>query len=255
MTDKIPFDREPQMPYIPVSRGDMAWNKTGTWRTQRPFYEDKTSPCNASCPAGNDVVSFILKIAQGDFGGAWNLIREENPFPGICGRVCFHPCETKCNRGSFDEPIAIHALERFVADFASHLPGQKVSQLKKEPKDRRKKDKIAIVGAGPAGISSAYHLARLHHEVTVFESLPFAGGLLRTGIPSYRLPREVLDREIAAIEALPVRVKTGVSVGQQMALEDLRVMMRSLSPQERIRAGHSVLRVKRTAMFRRVSIS
>ena len=104
MGNQIPFHGESEMPYISVSQGDMDWNKTGTWRTQRPFYEDKTPPCNAACPAGNDIVSFILKVAQGDFGGAFDLIREENPFPGICGRVCFHPCELKCNRGSFDEP-------------------------------------------------------------------------------------------------------------------------------------------------------
>ena len=222
MGNQIPFNRESEMPYISISQGDMEWNKTGTWRTQRPFYEDKTSPCNAACPAGNDIVSFILKITQGDFEGAWDLIREENPFPGICGRVCFHPCEQKCNRDSFDEPIAIHALERFVADFASHLPGQKIRPLKKEKRSRKGRERIAIVGAGPAGMSCAYHLARLHYDVTVFESLPFAGGVLRTGIPSYRLPREVLDRELAAVEALGVKVKVGVPIGEEMEIKDLK---------------------------------
>jgi 2-oxoacid:acceptor oxidoreductase delta subunit (pyruvate/2-ketoisovalerate family) len=222
MGNQIPFNHESEMPSIPVSLGDMAWNKTGTWRTQKPFYEDKTSPCNAACPAGNDIVSFILKMVQGDFEGAWDIIREENPFPGICGRVCFHPCEQKCNRGSFDEPVAIHALERFVADFASHLPSQKVHLLKKERNSRKKREKIAIIGAGPSGMSCAYHLARLHYDVTVFESLPFAGGVLRTGIPSYRLPREVLDRELSAIEALGVKVKTGLPIGVERSMEDLK---------------------------------
>ncbi len=222
MGNQIPFNHESEMPSIPVSLGDMAWNKTGTWRTQKPFYEDKTSPCNAACPAGNDIVSFILKMVQGDFEGAWDIIREENPFPGICGRVCFHPCEQKCNRGSFDEPVAIHALERFVADFASHLPSQKVHLLKKEKNSRRKREKIAIIGAGPAGMSCAYHLARLHYDVTVFESLPFAGGVLRTGIPSYRLPREILNRELSAIEALGVKVKTGLPIGVERGMEDLK---------------------------------
>ena len=236
MGNQIPFDHESEMPYIPVSQGDMAWNKTGTWRTQRPFYEDKTSPCNAACPAGNDIVSFILKMVQGDFEGAWDLIREENPFPGICGRVCFHPCEHKCNRGSFDEPIAIHALERFVSDFASHLPSHKVNLLRKEKNTRKKREKIAVIGAGPAGMSCAYHLARLHYDVTVFESLPFAGGVLRTGIPSYRLPREVLDRELSAIEALGVKVKTGVPIGPEMDWERPERLWRHLhrhrGPQE-----------------------
>ncbi|HSB04312.1 MAG TPA: NAD(P)-binding protein [Thermodesulfobacteriota bacterium] len=222
MGKQIPFNRESEMPSIAVSQGDMAWNKTGSWRTQRPFYEDKTPPCNAACPAGNDIVSFILKIVQGDFEGAWNLIREENPFPGICGRVCFHPCEQKCNRGSFDDPLAIRALERFVAEFASHLPSQKINLLEKERKSRKRKEKIAIIGAGPAGMSCAYHLARLHYNVTVFEALPSAGGVLRTGIPSYRLPREVLDRELSTIETLGAKVKTGMPIGQEMEMEDLK---------------------------------
>ncbi len=162
MTKQIVFNRASEMPMISISLGDMAWNKTGAWRTQRPFYENKTPPCNAACPAGNDIVGFIQKITQDDFEGAWHLIKEENPFPGICGRVCFHPCESKCNRGNFDEPIAIHALERFVADSATSLP----KKIEKIPKKRE--EKIAIIGSGPAGMSCAYHLAKLHYEVTVF---------------------------------------------------------------------------------------
>lgn len=203
------------MPEISISRGYMDWNKTGAWRTQRPFYEDKTPPCNAACPAGNDIVTFIQKIDQGDFEGAWSLIREENPFPGVCGRVCFHPCESKCNRGRFDEPIAIHALERFVADFAS----QKSRKIEKV--STQAKEKIAIVGSGPAGMSCAYHLARLHYRVTVFESQTLPGGMLRMGIPSYRLPKDVLDREISNIEALGVEIRTGVPIGEKIQVEAL----------------------------------
>jgi len=216
MPNQIRFDRASEMPMISISLGDMEWNKTGTWRAQRPFYEDKTPPCNAACPAGNDIVSFILRIKQGDFEGAWKLIREENPFPGICGRVCFHPCESKCNRGNFDEPIAIHALERFVADFATSLP----KKIEKIPKERE--EKIAIIGSGPAGMSCAYHLARLHYNVTVFESFSLAGGMLRMGIPAYRLPKDVLDRELSNIEALGVEIRTGVSIGEDLKIEDLR---------------------------------
>lgn len=204
------------MPMISVSLGDMEWNKTGAWRTQRPFYEDKTPPCSAACPAGNDIVAFIQKIAQEDFEGAWNVIKEENPFPGVCGRVCFHPCESKCNRGSFDEPIAIHALERFVADFASRL------SRKTGKAGEKRKEKVAIIGSGPAGMSCAFHLARLHYDVTVFESFSLAGGMLRMGIPSYRLPRDVLDRELSNIEALGVEIRTGVSLGEGLRLEDLK---------------------------------
>jgi len=204
------------MPIVSISLGDMEWNKTGSWRVQRPFYEEKTPPCSAACPGGNDIASFIQKITQGDFEGAWRLIKEENPFPGICGRVCFHPCETKCNRGHFDEPIAIHALERFVGDLAATL-SKKMERL-----PGKKKEKIAIVGSGPAGMSCAYHLAKLRYDVTVFESLAFAGGILRMGIPAYRLPKDVLDREISQIEALGVEVRRGVSIGQDLKVEDLK---------------------------------
>lgn len=204
------------MPMISISLGNMDWNKTGAWRAQRPFYEDKTPPCRAACPAGNDIVAFIQKITQGDFEGAWSVIKEENPFPGICGRVCFHPCESKCNRGDYDEPIAIHALERFVSDFASNLN----KKIEKVPGVR--KGKVAIIGSGPAGLSCAYHLAKLHYDVTVFESSSLSGGMLRSGIPSYRLPKDVLDREISNIEALGVELRTGIALGKNLIWDDLK---------------------------------
>ena len=216
MTKQINFKGASEMPMISVSFGNMEWNKTGAWRAQRPFYEDKTPPCSATCPAGNDIVAFVQKTTEGDFKGAWQLIKEENPFPGICGRVCFHPCESKCNRGVYDEPVAIHALERFVSDFASTLN----KRIEKGPGAR--KGKIAIVGSGPAGMSCAYHLAKLHYEVTVFESSSSPGGMLRTGIPSYRLPRDVLDREISEVEALGVEVRTGIPFGENLKLDDLK---------------------------------
>jgi 2-oxoacid:acceptor oxidoreductase delta subunit (pyruvate/2-ketoisovalerate family) len=214
MSDPIHFKGASEMPMISVSFGHMDWNKTGAWRAQRPFYEDKTPPCSAACPVGNDIVGFIQKTTQGDFEGAWNLIKEENPFPGICGRVCFHPCESKCNRGDYDEPIAIHALERFVSDFASNSN----KKIKKVPGVR--KGKIAVIGSGPAGMSCTYHLAKLGYDVTVFESSSLPGGMLRTGIPSYRLPKDVLDREISNIEELGAKIRTGIPFGED--LEGLR---------------------------------
>jgi len=216
MTKQLTFKSASEMPMVSISLGDMDWNKTGAWRAQRPFYENKTSPCNEACPAGNDIVNFILKMRQGDFETAWRVIKDENPFPGVCGRVCFHPCESKCNRGHFDEPVAIHALERFVADFATHLP------KKEEKLPARKKEKIAIVGSGPAGMSCAYHLAKLHYDVTVFESLSMAGGVLRIGIPSYRLPKDVLDREISQIEAMGVEIRKGLPIGKDLRIVDLK---------------------------------
>ncbi|MDI7259953.1 MAG: NAD(P)-binding protein [Thermodesulfobacteriota bacterium] len=216
MSKQLQFKGASEMPMISISMGHMDWNKTGAWRTQRPSYEDKTPPCSAACPAGNDIVSFIQKIAQEDFEGAWHVIKEENPFPGVCGRVCFHPCEPRCNRGSLDEPIAIHALERFVSDFASHLN----RKGKKGPE--RRKEKVAIIGSGPAGMSCAYHLTRLHYNVTVFESFSLAGGMMRMGIPSYRLPRDVLERELSDIETLGVTIRTDIPLGEELRLEDLK---------------------------------
>jgi len=216
MAEQIVFKGVSDMPMISISFGNMDWNKTGAWRSQRPFYEDKTPPCSAACPAGNDIVAFIRKIALGDFEGSWNVIKEENPFPGICGRVCFHPCEAKCNRGKYDEPIAIHALERFVADLASNLN----EKIEKVPGAR--KGKIAVVGSGPAGLGCAYHLARLQYDVTVFESSSSTGGMLRMGIPSYRLPKDVLDQEISRIVALGVEIRTGIALGENLSLDGLR---------------------------------
>jgi 2-oxoacid:acceptor oxidoreductase delta subunit (pyruvate/2-ketoisovalerate family) len=216
MSDPIQFKGASQMPIISVSFGHMDWNKTGAWRAQRPFYEDKTPPCSAACPAGNNIAGFIQKITEGDFEGAWGLIEEENPFPGVCGRVCFHPCESKCNRGDYDEPIAIHSLERFASDFTASLN----KKIQKTPGVR--KGKIAVIGSGPAGMSCAYHLAKLDYDVTVFESSSSAGGMLRTGIPSYRLPKGVLDREISNIEALGVKIRTGIPFGEDLALDGLK---------------------------------
>ena len=216
MSKQLVFKGASDMPTVSISLGNMEWNKTGAWRAQRPFYEDKTPPCSAACPAGNDIVGFIQKVTKGDVEGAWNLIEQENPFPGICGRVCFHPCESKCNRAAFDESIAIHSLERFVADFASNL------NKKTEKLPGVMKEKIAIIGSGPAGMSCAYHLAKLHYHVTVFESSSLAGGMLRSGIPSYRLPKDILDREISSIEALGVVIRTGIPFGRNLKLEDLK---------------------------------
>jgi len=144
------------------------------------------------------------------------LIKEENPFPGICGRVCFHPCESQCNRRVYDEPVAIHALERFVSDYASTLS----RKIERAPGAR--KGKVAVIGSGPAGMSCAYHLAKLHYEVTVFESSSSAGGMLRTGIPSYRLPKNVLDRELSEIETFGVEIRTGIPFGEKLEPDDLK---------------------------------
>ena len=189
-------------------------NKTGTWRYVRPVHEEKMPPCNNACPAGNNIQGFLKLIRENKLLDAWRLLKETSPFPGVCGRVCPHPCEKECNRGKYDEPMSIHALERLVADYAFN---RKVTgKLKVSPR----KERVAIVGSGPAGLSCAYFLAKEGYRVTVFEALPELGGMLRVGIPKYRLPREILDKEIADIEALGVSFKTGVKVDDVKQLKD-----------------------------------
>jgi len=189
-------------------------SKTGSWRYFRPVHDEKMPPCNNACPAGNDIQGFISLIREEKFLDAWRLIKKTSPFPGICGRVCPHPCEKECNRGKFDEAMSIHSLERLVADYAL---SEKVSE---KPSVSPRKEKIAIVGSGPAGLSCAYFLAKEGYNVTVFEALPAIGGMLRVGIPKYRLPRKILDKEIVDIKALGVSFKTNARVDDVNELKD-----------------------------------
>lgn len=190
--------------------------KTGTWRYLTPAYLNKLAPCNEACPAGEDVEAAMVLSGQEDYIGAWEKITQENPLPRVCGRVCFHPCEGGCNRREFDEPTAINALERFVGDHAFHSGKRYASAQEK------KKEKVAIIGSGPAGLSCAYHLASMGYGVTLFEALPQLGGMLRYGIPSYRLPKDVLAQEIDNILSLGIEVKTNVRVGRDIKWEDLK---------------------------------
>ncbi len=210
----IVFAGAHEMPEMVMSTSTMLWNHTGSWRYLKPQYQDHTPPCNEGCPVGNDIEGFIRLIGEGKPVDAWRLLKEENPMPAVTGRVCFHPCENVCNRKDFDEATAIQQLERFAADSA--VDAEPMGLLR-EPSGKR----IGVVGAGPAGLAAAYHLRRLGHDVTVFDALPQAGGLLRIGIPAYRLPREVLDAEIAAIERLGVEFKLGVKVGRDVPFDEL----------------------------------
>ncbi len=158
------------------------------------------SPCREACPAGIDVPRYIRHIRDGNFAAALNTIREKIPFPAICGYACVAYCELKCARIQYDEAIAIRLLKRAAAEY-----GESVVQKNAAPTGK----KVAVVGSGPGGLTAAYYLARKGHQVTVFESLPEAGGLLRYGIPEYRLPNEVIDQEIAAICNQGVKIKTG----------------------------------------------
>jgi len=176
------------------------------------------SPCQNACPAGIDIPGYIGLIAQGKFLEALELIRKDNPFPAICGRVCHHPCESKCRRGEIDEPVAINALKRFVSD---HARGRE-KPPKISPFVSLKKEKIAVIGSGPAGLTCAHYLAMWGYPVTVFEALPVAGGMLRVGIPDYRLPKDILEEEIFySVESLGVRIEKGVKIGRDIAFDEL----------------------------------
>ena len=211
MSDEQPiiYQSIDEMPDLVVSQGSMLWNKTGSWRYLRPKYQNQVAPCSQGCPAGNDIEGFIRQIGLGNYQKAWQILKEENPFPKVCGRVCYHPCETVCNRSELDHGIAINALERFAAEYAPESP-----PIKKIKEDSGKK--VAIVGSGPAGLTAAYHLARMGHFVQVFEAGEKPGGLLRYGIPDYRLPKEILDAEIDDIRSLGVKISCRKRIGNDV---------------------------------------
>jgi NADPH-dependent glutamate synthase beta subunit-like oxidoreductase len=216
MADPILLMREEDMPYQPVSIASMEWNRTGNWRYLRPRFENKVPPCNEGCPAGQDIEAAMVLIGKGKFLEAWELFKQESPFPGVCGRVCYHPCESSCNRGDFDEAVSINALERFMADMASKQ-GRRITW-----KREKRPEKVGVIGSGPAGLTCAYHLARMGYGVTVFEALPVLGGMLRVGIPEYRLPKKILEEEIDQILELGVNAEINTRLGGNLALADLK---------------------------------
>ena len=186
---------------ITLDRGSSLANKTGAWRTIRPVYVDRLPPCNHACPAGENIQGWLYHAESGQYEAAWRALTEDNPLPAIMGRVCYHPCETSCNRGQLDESVGINSVERFLGDEALKQ-GWKFSPVKDESGKR-----VLIVGAGPSGISAAYHLRRLGHGVKIIEAGPRAGGMMRFGIPKYRLPREVLDGEVQRILDMGVELE------------------------------------------------
>ncbi len=176
-----------------------------------------TAPCKAACPANPSFQGCVALMAQEKYEEAFRLFRSEHPFPGICGRVCHHPCETACTRGQVDAPVSIMALHRFLADWARE---NKLSPVP-EKKEARK-EKIAVIGSGPAGLSCAYFLAIEGFAVTVFEKQDVLGGMLTLGIPAYRLPREIIEEEIAVLRKLGIEFRTGVNLGADVTIGRLR---------------------------------
>ena len=191
---KIPFA-------ITLDVGSSRANHTGSWRVERPVYVDRLPPCNNACPAGENIQGWLYDAESGNYEAAWHKLVEENPFPAIMGRVCFHPCETECNRTQVDEAVGINAVERFLGDLALER-GWALPEAGPETGKR-----VLVVGAGPAGLSATYHLRRLGHHVRLVDSASRLGGMMRYGIPAYRLPRAVLDAEIARVIAMGVEVQ------------------------------------------------
>jgi Pyruvate/2-oxoacid:ferredoxin oxidoreductase delta subunit len=207
----------------PVIKGATSGN--GGISPLRPRYSEKTAPCADRCPQGQDIREVLVSIAQHvaygrtsalAFEMAWKRISDRNPFPAVCGRVCKHPCELGCNRKAKDGAVAVHLVERFLGDYAiAH--GLKLAKL-----DEGGTEKVAIVGAGPAGLSCAYHLAKRGYAVTVFDAAPQPGGMMRYRMPRNVIPGEVLDAEIANVTSLGVQIKCGSAIGRDVAVEDLR---------------------------------
>ena len=198
---------------ITLDVGSSLANRTGSWRTSRPVYVDRLPPCNGACPAGENIQGWLYHAEAGDYEPAWRELVRDNPMPAVMGRVCYHPCENACNRGRLDEAVGINAVERFLGDEAIRRGWTF------DPPAAASGKRVLIVGAGPSGLSAAYHLRRFGHGVKIVEAGPMAGGMMRFGIPQYRLPRDVLDAEIRRIADFGVEIELGRKV------DDIRAEM------------------------------
>lgn len=192
-----------QRDVAPLSALGTGRLRAGPVRTQKPVYVDLLPPCNAGCPAGENIQAWLAHSRAGRHEAAWRQLTADNPFPAIHGRVCYHPCETACNRRQLDGAVSVHSVERFLGDLAIEQ-GWTFTR----PAERSGK-KVLVVGGGPSGLSAAYHLSMLGHDVVIFDSGELPGGMMRYGIPAYRLPRDVIDAEIARIAALGVQLEQG----------------------------------------------
>jgi NADPH-dependent glutamate synthase beta subunit-like oxidoreductase len=200
---------------IPISYGSSEVIETGKWGFEKPEAVFMTAPCQEVCPAGNPIPQFLYLASERRYEEALKALLKENPFPGVCGRVCFHPCEKDCNRIQYDETVSINAMERNVFDVTSKHPADMPLLSHADSK------RVAVVGAGPAGLSAAYFLRLMGYRVTLFEARKELGGVMRWGIPEYRLPKSILRKEIKRILGLSIDVKTGVRVGKEISFDEL----------------------------------
>jgi 2-oxoacid:acceptor oxidoreductase delta subunit (pyruvate/2-ketoisovalerate family) len=205
-----------QIPPVAISWSSTRVFATGSWSQVRPHFQHRLAPCRERCPVSEDIEEVLQHVQEEDWEAAWRTIIRENPMPAVCGRVCIHPCEAACNRGQFDQPVGIHHIEREIGDF-----GIKKHLRFKESKLQRSIFRVAVVGSGPAGLATSYHLTLFGHQVVLYESQTELGGLLRWGIPEFRLPKNVLKSEIDRIINLGIEFHTGVLVGSNSLLKDL----------------------------------
>ena len=198
---------------ITLDKNTSLANHTGSWRSKRPVYVDRLPPCNATCPAGENIQNWLFYAESGNYEAAWRSLTENNPLPAIMGRVCYHPCEGACNRGQLDAAVGINAVERFLGDEALKQ-GWAFAKPAVESGKR-----VLVVGSGPAGLAAAYHLRRMGHGVTIVEAETAAGGMMRYGIPRYRLPRQVLDAEVQRIVDMGVELRLDTRVDDVLAMQ------------------------------------
>ena len=191
---------------VTLDVGSSLLNRTGSWRTERPVYVDRLPPCNQACPAGENIQAWLYHAEEGNYRAAWDELMKNNPLPAIMGRACYHPCQDSCNRATLDSSVNIHAVERFLGDLAIR-EGWSVENA--TPSSGAK---VLVIGAGPSGLSAAYHLALMGHQVSIREAGPVPGGMMRFGIPKYRLPRDVVDAEVQRIVDMGVTLELDARV-------------------------------------------
>ncbi len=197
-----------------VAGSPMDWNKTGSWRSSTPVHRDKTPPCNFNCPAGEDIRGYIDLIKKNQLSDAFSLLTKTNPLPAVCGRVCFHPCQANCNRHDFDIEVQVRLLEKFIGDWGIE------NKLKTELPDLSH-HKIAVIGAGPAGLAAAYFLRRKGLAVTLYDENGLPGGILHYGIPSYRLDKDILQTELERLME-GIEFKSNMKFGSDFGIGDLQ---------------------------------